>query len=361
MHHCRRGEIYGGVETGGTWCVCALGTAPDDVRALEKFATTTPEETLERIVAFFASHRPAAAIGIGSFGPVDVDRDSPTWGHVTTTPKPGWERTAVATVIRERLQVPVAFDLDVAAAALGEHRWGAGRGTESLCYLTIGTGIGAGLLIDGRPLHGMVHPEVGHMRVPHDRRRDPFDGVCPVHGDCWEGLASGPAIERRYDVSPAELSDGHQAWSLEADYVALGILGIVLVASPHRVIVGGGVMDRPGLLPMVRVRLRELVAGYLDTRLLDEDIDSYLVTPALGDEAGVLGAIAMAQLLNCGSVLRAPEVSAGRTICSPRRHAESIPRAPSLPMSESTSGGASAYGAAGVDYESARRRQARPR
>jgi fructokinase len=289
-------KVYGGVETGGTWCVCALGTGPDDLRALEKFPTGSPEETLERIVSFFAAHQAPAAIGIGSFGPVDVDRGSPTWGHVTTTPKAGWQRTPVATVIRDRLQVPVAFDLDVAAAALGEHRWGAGRGSPSLCYLTVGTGIGAGLMIDGRPLHGLVHPEVGHLRIPHDRQRDPFDGNCPVHGDCWEGLASGPAIAKRWDASPPDLPPDHPAWPLEAEYVALGILSIVLVASPHKVIAGGGVMESPALLAMVRVRLRELVAGYLDTPMLGADVASYVVAPALGDEAGVLGAIALAEL-----------------------------------------------------------------
>jgi fructokinase len=288
--------VYGGVETGGTWCVCALGTGPGELHALEKFPTAVPAETLDRIVSFFASHPKPAAIGIGSFGPVDVDRDSATWGHVTTTPKPGWQHTPVATTIRDRLQVPVAFDLDVTAAALGEARWGAGRGVPSLCYLTIGTGIGAGLLIDGRPLHGLIHPEVGHLRIPHDRERDPFDGVCPMHGDCWEGLASGHAIEQRWGCPAPELADDHPAWALEAEYVALGILSIVMVASPHRVIAGGGVMERTVLLPMVRTRLSELVAGYLDTPLLGADVERYVVAPALGDEAGVLGAIALAQL-----------------------------------------------------------------
>jgi fructokinase len=287
--------LYGGVETGGTWCVCALGTGPGELRALEKFPTAAPAETLDRIVSFFASHPKPAAIGIGSFGPVDVDRDSATWGHVTTTPKPGWQHTPVATIVRDRLQVPVAFDLDVTASALGEARWGAGRGVPSLCYLTVGTGIGAGLLIAGRPLHGLIHPEVGHLRIPHDRERDPFDGVCPIHGDCWEGLASGHAIQQRWERPAPELADDHPAWALEAEYVALGILSIVMVASPHRVIAGGGVMERTVLLPMVRTRLGELVAGYLDTPLLGADVERYVVAPALGDEAGVLGAIALAQ------------------------------------------------------------------
>jgi fructokinase len=289
-------EIYGGVETGGTWCVCALGSGPGALLSREQFQTTSPDETLERIIEFFRTCRPPAAIGIGSFGPVDVDRGSATWGYVTTTPKPGWQHTAVASVVRDRLGVPVVFDLDVNAAAIGEQRWGAGSDAAILCYLTVGTGIGAGLAIDGRPWHGLVHPEVGHIRIPHDLGADPFRGACPIHGDCWEGLASGEAMAQRWNVSPKELPDDHPAWALEVEYLALGILSIVLVASPHRVIVGGGVMERPALLPMVRRRLRELVAGYLDIPVLDEDIGSYLVPPGLGDDAGVLGAIALAQL-----------------------------------------------------------------
>jgi fructokinase len=288
--------IYGGVETGGTWCVCALGSCPDDISAYEQFPTTSPAHTLERIAAFFELHGVPAAVGVGSFGPVDLDRASPTWGHVTTTPKPGWQHTPVAAVIGDRLGVPVMFDTDVNAAALGEHRWGAGAGAASVCYVTVGTGIGAGLVLDGRPWHGLVHPEVGHMRIPHDPVRDPFAGACPVHGDCWEGLASGPAIALRGNTSPPLLPDEHPAWALEAEYIALGILGIVSVVSPHRVIAGGGVMQRPALLAMVRRRLRELVGGYLETPLLARDIDRYIVAPGLGDRAGVLGAIALAQL-----------------------------------------------------------------
>jgi fructokinase len=287
-------ELYGGVETGGTWCVCAVGTGPDDILAHEVFRTADPEPTLERIADFFQQGPRPAAIGIGAFGPVDLDPGSPTWGYVTTTPKPGWRHTAVATVLQERLGVPVAFETDVNAAAVGEHSWGAGAGADSLCYLTVGTGVGAGLVIGGRPVHGLVHPEVGHMRIPHDRARDPFAGSCPIHGDCWEGLAAGGAIEQRWGTSPEELAPDHRAWPLEAEYVALGILSIVLVASPRLVIVGGGVMEQPGLMDMVRSRLLDLLAGYLDTPLLGAEIDSYLVAPALGDRAGVLGAIALA-------------------------------------------------------------------
>ncbi|MGI8713813.1 MAG: ROK family protein [Solirubrobacteraceae bacterium] len=290
-------ELYGGVETGGTWCVCALGSGPDEIVAHERFATGAPAETLDRIVAFFAAGPPAAAIGVGSFGPVDVDPDSPTWGHVTTTPKPGWAHTPVATVLRQRIGVPVAFETDVNAAALGEQRWGAGREAASLCYITVGTGIGAGLLVNDRPVHGLVHPEVGHLRIPHDDRRDPFAGACPFHGDCWEGLAGGPALAARWGHQGRDLPDQHPAWELEAEYLALGTLSIVMVASPHRVILGGGVMERAPLLGLVRARLADLVAGYLDQPLLGAEVDRYVVSPALDGDAGVLGAIALAARL----------------------------------------------------------------
>src|SRR3954469_16618966 len=231
-------ELYGGVETGGTWGVCAVGTGPDDLRAHESFPTTSPGETLDRIVAFFGAHPSPVTVGVGSFGPVDLDPDSATWGSVTTTPKPHWQRPPVAPVLPDRLGVPVAFDTDVTAAALGEHRWGAGRDLPSLCYLTVGTGIGAGLVVEGAPVHGLVHPEVGHLRVPHDRARDPFGGVCPSHGGCWEGLASGPAIRERWGAPGEDLPPGHPAWDLEAEYLAHGILAIVTVASPHVVVAG---------------------------------------------------------------------------------------------------------------------------
>jgi fructokinase len=291
-------QLYGGVETGGTWCVCAVGSGPDGLVAEEQFRTARPQETLARIVAFFrAAPGPLNAVGIGSFGPVDLDPDSETWGQVTTTPKPGWQHVSVAPVIARALGVPVAFDNDVNAAALGEYRWGAGRDSGSLCYLTVGTGIGGGLLTDGRPWHGLVHPEVGHIRIPrrHEGDDESFAGVCPVHGDCWEGLASGPAMAARWGTDPRELGEDHPAWALEAEYLALGILSLVLIASPERMIVGGGVMEHPPLRRMISARLSEMVGGYLETPLLGPDIDSYLVAPELGDRAGVLGAIALAQ------------------------------------------------------------------
>ena len=288
-------NLYGGVETGGTWVVCALGTGPDEIVARETFATGEPGPTLERIAEFFEGGPRPAAIGVGSFGPVDLDRASPTWGHVTSTPKPGWAHTPVAPALRDRLGLPIHFDTDVTTAAIAEHRWGAATGVDSVCYLTIGTGIGAGILIDGRPVHGLIHPEVGHLMVPHDRARDPFAGSCPNHGDCWEGLAAGGAIAARWQANPRELPDDHPAWELEAEYIALGILAIVMVASPERVVAGGGVMQHSGLLAAVRARLVALNAGYLESPMIGDQVDRYVVAPALGDDAGVLGAIALAQ------------------------------------------------------------------
>jgi fructokinase len=205
---------------------------------------------------------------------------------ITTTPKPGWSDTDVAGEIRQRLGVPVAFDTDVNAAALGEHRWGAARGLGTFAYVTVGTGIGGGVLVHGKPLHGLQHPEIGHLRIPHDREADPFPGVCPFHGDCWEGLASGPALEARWGVAPEELED-ETAWALEARYLALGLVAVIAVLSPERIVVGGGVMRRPGLLELVRAEVAGLLGEYVAA--------GELVPPALGARAGVLGALALAE------------------------------------------------------------------
>jgi fructokinase len=274
--------------------VCALGDGPGALVAVEKFPTEDPVATIDRIVTFFREPgRPrAAAIGVGAFGPIELDERSPRWGEIqASTPKRHWAGASLGATLRARLDVPVVLDTDVNTAALGELRWGAGRGLDSLCYLTVGTGIGAGLIVDGEPVHGRLHPEAGHIRIPHDRARDPFDGICPFHGDCWEGLASGPAIRQRWQTDPATLPDDHPAWALQAEYLAAGILAIVMIASPQRVIAGGGVMERPGLLDDVRARLSVLIGGYLAGT---EELGDFLVAAQLGDDAGVLGAIALA-------------------------------------------------------------------
>jgi fructokinase len=278
-------DALGGIEGGGTKWVCAVGTSPDDLRATETFPTTTPAETIGRAVAFFEREGPVAAVGIGSFGPVDLRLGSPTWGHVKTTPKPGWANASVAPEICDRLSVSVVFDTDVNAAALAERRWGAARGLDTFCYVTVGTGIGGGAMAGGALVHGLSHPEFGHLLVPHDRDADPFDGVCPYHGDCWEGLASGPAMAARWGKRAEEL-DGDTPWELEAHYLALGLVSVVSVLSPERIVLGGGVGSEPRLHPLVATELDRLLAGYVPA--------PEVVVPALGPRAGVLGAIALA-------------------------------------------------------------------
>jgi len=246
-------------------------------------------------VAFFrAQPTPVAAVGIASFGPIDLDELSPTFGFITTTPKPHWAHTDVAGPFRKALGVPVAFDTDVNGAALGEHRWGAARGVDPLVYVTVGTGIGGGGLVNGRLLHGLVHPEMGHLRLPHNRTTDPFPGACPYHGDCLDGLASGRALRERWGAPAEALPPEHPAWPLEAEYLALGLVAIVGVLSPRRIVLGGGVMQQPGLLPRVRRRVVELLAGYVRAREVVDDVEHYIVPPALGSHAGVLGALALA-------------------------------------------------------------------
>jgi fructokinase len=280
-------SVYGGIETGGSKWECAIGTGPDELGPTATIPTTTPEETIDRAVAFFEREGPVTAIGIGSFGPVDPNVKSATWGHITSTPKPGWSYTDVGQEIRRRLSVPVAFDTDVNAAALGEHRWGAAQGLDTFCYITVGTGIGGGGMAGGKLLHGLVHPEFGHMRIPHDRERDPFDGVCPYHGDCWEGLASGRAIEARWGRSPLELEGDTGVWALQAHYLALGLVSVICVLSPERILVGGGVMRHPQLLSLVHREVDGLMNGYQEA--------AKITLPGLGSRAGVLGAIALAE------------------------------------------------------------------
>jgi fructokinase len=288
--------LFGGIEAGGTKFVCAVGTGPGELQAEVRFPTTTPGEAIDLAVEFFRQQpEPPAAIGIASFGPVDPDPASPTFGHITTTPKPGWAHTDLGGAIGRALGVPVGFDTDVNGAALGEHRWGAAQGLDTFIYLTIGTGIGGGGLVNGQLIHGLMHPEMGHVRVPHDRQRDPFPGCCPYHGDCLEGLAAGPALEQRWGQPGPSLPADHPAWRLEAEYLALGLVAFICTLSPQRIIMGGGIMKQPHLLPLVRRRVTELLNGYLQVPQITERIDQYIVPPMLGDRAGVLGAIALAQ------------------------------------------------------------------
>ncbi len=290
--------LYGGIEAGGTKTVCAVGTGPDDLRAETRFPTGGPEETIERAIRFFreqAATEPLSAVGIAAFGPIDPNPASPTFGFVTTTPKPGWAHTDFAGAVRGALGVPVGFDTDVNVAALGEHRWGAAQGLDTFVYLTVGTGIGGGAMVNGRLLHGLMHAEMGHIFVPHDREEDPFPGACIYHGDCLEGLAGGPALEQRWGVPGEQLPQDHEAWALEAHYLALALANYVLILAPQRIIVGGGVSAQAQLFPMIRRRLRENLNDYIRVPEIEYGLDDYVVPPALGGRSGVLGAIALAE------------------------------------------------------------------
>ncbi len=293
------GPLYGGVEAGGTKIVCVVGTGPDEIRAETRFPTTTPAETIARLLDFFREQNEQqrlAAIGVASFGPIDPNRASPTFGYITSTPKPGWANFDLAGPISRAFDVPVGFDTDVNGAALGEHHWGAAQGLQTFVYLTVGTGIGGGLMAEGRLVHGQLHPEVGHMRIPHDLSADPFPGICPFHGDCFEGLACGPAVAARWRQPADTLPPGHPAWRLEAHYLALALTNLICVLSPQRIIMGGGIMQQGQLFPLLRQEVQQLLNGYIRSPSIVDKIEGYIVPPGLGSQAGVLGAIALARM-----------------------------------------------------------------
>lgn len=290
-------QIFGAIEAGGTKFVCAIGSGPEKLYSETRFPTTTPEETLHKCATFFreqAKNYPLSAIGIACFGPIDLDPESSTYGYITNTPKPGWQNTRIVGYFQETLQIPVAFDTDVNAAALGENLWGAGQGKDPLLYLTIGTGIGGGGIVNSSPLHGLVHPEMGHINVPHDWKNDPFPGICPFHRDCFEGLASGPAMKQRWGQPAESLPSNHPGWSLEAYYIARALANIIYIISPQCIILGGGVMQNLFLFPLVRTELQKALNQYVRSSAILEKIDSYVVPPALSNRAGILGALALA-------------------------------------------------------------------
>jgi fructokinase len=274
--------LFGAIEAGGTKFVCGIGTGPEDLQTIQ-FPTTTPESTVAAAVSWLKQNAGPglSAVGIGSFGPVDITR-----GYITNTPKAAWQNYDFAGAIRRALGVPVHFNSDVNAAILGEARWGAARDVPNCLYLTIGTGIGGGAISSGHLLHGASHPEMGHIRIPHDPSTDPFPGLCPFHGDCLEGLASGPAIEARWGKPASQLPADHPAWILEARYLACGIANFACTFSPQRVLLGGGVMQQSGLFDKIRQEAVRVLAGYIPVPEIQP--------PQLGQRAGVLGALALA-------------------------------------------------------------------
>jgi len=294
-------RFYGGIEGGGTKFICALSSNPPKLEASIVIETTDPIETLKRVGNFFLPFFQAdnlISVGAVTFGPVDVSPESPTFGYITDTPKPGWKNTDVLGNLSQKLKVPLAFHHDVSGAAIGEHRWGAAKGMDPSLYITIGTGIGGGYLLNGKPLVGISALEMGHIRIPHDLVKDPFHGNCPYHSDCFEGLAAGPAITERIGKQGEKLTDLDPFWELEAEYIALAVTNYILTLSPRIIVLGGGIMQRSFLFNLIRTKVRNLINGYIDLRQLADRIDEYIVPPALGRYSGVLGAIAMAMDLD---------------------------------------------------------------
>jgi fructokinase len=292
-------SLYGAIEGGGTKFICAVGSGPNNIRAEARFETTTPQETMGHVIDFFKKQEEnfgkLSAIGFACFGPLDPNPASPTYGYILPTPKPGWTNANVVGMLTNEFDIPIAFDTDVNGAALGEWRWGKAQGLQTFIYLTIGTGIGGGAYVEGNLLHGLVHPEMGHILVKHDLEKDPFDGVCPFHGDCFEGLASGLSIEKRWGMRGTLLTPDHIAWDLEAEYIAQALANYVFTLSPQRIIIGGGVGSLSHLLPKVQKRTRDLINGYIQSPVILENIETFIVNPGLGNRSGMLGAIALAE------------------------------------------------------------------
>ena len=291
--------LIAAIEAGGTKFNLALGTGPHDVRATARIPTTTPQETMTAVLQWFEAaareHGAFQAIGVGCFGPLELDPARPAYGYITSTPKPGWQQTDIVGPLRARFDVPVGFDTDVNASALGESLWGAGQGVDPLVYLTIGTGVGGGAIIHGRPLHGLLHPEMGHLQVPAPSTPGVVDSrcQCPFHDSCLEGYISGPAIAARWGAQAETLPAGHPAWAEVAETLARGLVSIITTLAPRRIILGGGVMEGPGVLEAVRAAVLRKLNGYLQVPALTDDMDHYLVPPGLGQRSGVLGAIAL--------------------------------------------------------------------
>jgi fructokinase len=291
-------EVFGGIETGGTKFVCIVASDPDHLVAECRIPTKAPDETISQVREFFTpfiKDGSLKAIGIAAFGPLDLNLDSPTYGYITTTPKAGWKNINLLGEIKNKFSVPVAFETDVNAAAFGEQYWKKeNRHLDPFLYMTVGTGIGVGLIVNGAPLHGLIHAEAGHITIPHNIKKDPFPGICPFHGDCLEGLASGYSMNKRWGQAPESLPDTHPAWEIEADYLALALVNLIYAYSPKQIILGGGVFQHPGLIQSVRSKVQTINNGYIQSNRISDQIDDYIQPPSLGNRSGALGAIALA-------------------------------------------------------------------
>lgn len=294
--------LIAAIEAGGTKFVCGIGTGPHDIHSVVRIETTTPGDTLEAVSRYLskakAQHGPIAAIGVGSFGPVDLNPASESFGYITSTPKPGWQHTDIVTFLKNRFKVPVGFDTDVNAAVLAEYHWGAGKGMDPLIYITVGTGVGGGVLVNGELLHGLSHPEIGHLAVPPPVNSAAVmrDGQCPFHRHCVEGYVSGPAISKRWGVNPESLPLDHPVWEEVADVMGHALMNLCLTLSPKRIILGGGVMSQPHIIPLIRGKTAQHLNGYILQPQFGKDIDQFIVAPGLGSRSGLLGALALGRM-----------------------------------------------------------------
>jgi fructokinase len=290
---------YVGIEGGGTKFVCVHGSGPHDLRDRTVINTQSPHATMKEVIEYIRAVKQRSnikAIGLAVFGPLDLDHSSPTYGYITTTPKPGWGNFNIVGELKQAFDMPIGFDTDVNGAALGEYQWGAAQSLNDFIYITVGTGIGGGLMINGKIVHGAMHPEMGHIIIPQDTSRDSFKGCCQFHSNCWESLASGTAMNARWQVESAmDLSATHEAWNLEAHYLGIGIANLILTLSPQRILIGGGVMHQSHLLPKVRAEVAKCLNGYLKCEKIINRLDEYIVKPGLDDNSGICGAIALAE------------------------------------------------------------------
>ncbi|MBR6526922.1 MAG: ROK family protein [Lachnospiraceae bacterium] len=282
----------GGLEARGSKMICAVGTEDGVLLDQTIIPTRGPKETMEDVIAYFRD-KEIEALGIASFGPVDIHKNSDTYGYILDTPKEAWQHFNLLGTIRDALQVPVELETDMNGACLGELTFGCAKGLDSVVYVSIGTGIGAGIAVNGQLLHGMIHPEAGHMLL---RRhpRDGYEGSCPFHATCFEGLASGPAIEERWGRPAEELHNNATVWEMESHYIAQAMVNLILIMSPRVIILGGGVMKNEALFPMIRKRVKKILNGYLNTDEM-EDLDKYIVPASLKGNQGVMGCIELAR------------------------------------------------------------------
>ncbi len=285
--------LFGALEAGGTKMVLAIGNEDGEILEQISIPTETPSITIPKIIDYF-KQKNIVALGIGSFGPIDLDKNSATYGYITSTPKLAWKNYDIVGNIKKSLPIPIGFDTDVNGSALGEATWGSTKGIASSIYITVGTGIGVGVYQNGNLMHGMLHPEAGHILLS-KHPMDTFEGVCPYHPNCLEGLASGPSIEKRWGKKAIELQDNQQVWEMEAYYLAQALVNYILTLSPHRIILGGGVMHQEQLFPLIRQQVSKLLGGYIKTSQL-ENLEQYIVPPSLNDNQGIMGCIQLAKL-----------------------------------------------------------------